>query len=107
MEEKKNPGRPPGTPKTGGRKKGTPNKVTGTTRAWLDGLIGKNRAQMERDLKALEPKERLYILEKFMQYTTPKMQSVEAKIDFNRLSDEELDFIVSDLTKDLENETND
>jgi hypothetical protein len=91
-----------GTKKTGGRAKGTPNKVTTEVKTWLSGLIDKNRKQIERDLKQLEPKERLMILEKLMQYTVPKMQSVDAKIDFGKLSDEQLDTVISEITNDIE-----
>ena len=80
-----------------GRPKGTPNKVTAEMREWLSKLVEGNREQIERDIKALDPKDRLLILEKFMQYTIPKLQSVEAKVheegpnyDYSKLTDEEL-----------------
>lgn len=88
--------------KTGGRKKGTPNKVTESTRSWINRLMEDNRGQIEEDLKALEPKERLQILERFMQYTLPKMQSVQAKIDLNDLTEQQLDVIINEITQDLE-----
>lgn len=87
--------------KTGGRKKGTPNKATNTMRTWLNGLIESNRHQIEDDIKALEPKDRLMILERFMQYTTPKMQSVKTDINLNNLTDEQLDTIISKITQDV------
>jgi len=90
--------------KFGGRKKGTPNKVTVNIRDWLSKLIDKNRFQIEKDIKALEPKERLMVLEKFMQYTVPKMQSIQTTVDFNQLTDEQLDDIVNNLTKDIRDE---
>ena len=65
-----------GTPKTGGRKIGTPNKVTGTVKEWIAQLIDKNREQMEQDLAELEPKDRLQFLERLMQYVVPKQQAV-------------------------------
>lgn len=46
-----------------GRPKGVPNKVTKSVRAFIGEVIDKNRRQMVRDLKALEPKDRLIILE--------------------------------------------
>ena len=55
-----------------GRPKGTPNKITQTLREWLSEVIDGNREQMVADLKALEPKERLQILERLMQYIIPK-----------------------------------
>lgn len=61
-----------GKGRMGGRKKGTPNKVTGTVKEWLADLIDRNREQMEEDLRQLEPRERLAVLEKFMQYIVPK-----------------------------------
>lgn len=95
MPRKKNDG----LGRFGGRAKGTPNKVTATVKEWLSTLIDKNRRQVERDLKALEPKDRLQILEKLMAYVIPKQQAVAAQIDYNNLSDEQLDMIISELTK--------
>lgn len=69
-----------GKGRLGGRAKGTPNKVNATAKQWLASLIDKNRLQMERDLKQLQPKERLVILEKLMQYVIPKSPiSIEQK----------------------------
>ncbi|MCQ2077876.1 MAG: hypothetical protein MJZ20_12770 [Bacteroidaceae bacterium] len=85
-----------------GRPKGTPNKATKETREWLAKLIAKNQKQIERDLKALEPKDRLIILEKFMQYTTPKMQSVAATIDIEKLTDEQLGSVIDEITEGIE-----
>ena len=89
--------RPKGTPKTGGRKAGTPNKVTQDAREWLTQLVEGNREQIERDLQSLDPKDRLQVLEKFMQYTMPKLQAVEATVhddgpvyDYSKLTDDEL-----------------
>lgn len=72
-----------GTPKTGGRKAGTPNKVTGTLKEFIADLIDSNREQIEKDLKRLAPKDRLHILEKFVQYVIPKTQSMQADINGN------------------------
>lgn len=90
-----------GTKKTGGRVKGTPNKATQNFRDWISDLVDENRTQITRDLKNLDSKDRLIILEKLMQYCIPKMQSVEAKIDFNTLSDAQLNMIINELTKDV------
>lgn len=80
-----------------GRPKGKPNKVTGEVREWIKAIIDKQRPQLERDLKALEPAERWRIVEKLMQYVVPKMQAIEANIDFNRLTDEQLDKLAGEL----------
>ena len=87
-----------------GRPKGTPNKITQDMRQWLSTVIDKNRRQMERDLKALKPKERLQMLEKLMQYVIPKQQAVKAEVDFATLTDDQLNTIVNQLTKDIDDE---
>jgi hypothetical protein len=93
-----------GTQKTGGRAKGTPNKITTDLRAWINEILNSNRKQFKKDLKELEPHQRVAILEKMLSYAVPKMQSVEARIDLNHLTDEQLDTVINELTKDIENE---
>lgn len=95
-----------GRGRLGGRQKGTPNKVTASVKEWLSQLIDKNRRQMERDIKDLEPKDRLQVLERLMQYVVPKQQAVQAEIDFNKLTDEQLSTLIGELTKDLTDDEN-
>lgn len=70
-------------------------------RSWFSKLIDKNRDQIQRNLTALPSKERLQVLEKFMQYTIPKMQNAEAKLDLDKLRDEQIDQIVNELAEHL------
>ena len=69
-----------GHSKAGGRKKGTPNKVTADLRTWVSALIDGNRETIETDLKLIDPKERLVILERLMAFVIPKMQSIDATV---------------------------
>lgn len=85
-----------------GRPKGIPNKVSGEMKVWIQQLIDGNRKQLEKDLKQLDPAERWRVVEKLMSYVVPKMQSVEAKINFDHLTDEQLDVIVEEMTKNIE-----
>ena len=57
-----------------GRPKGTPNKVTTTIRNWIVELINDNREQIQKDLKALDPKDRLSFIEKLLPYILPKVE---------------------------------
>lgn len=71
----------PKTPKgvrLGGRAKGTPNKTTAATKEVITNLLTEysNNGTMSDDFDSLEPKERLAIAEKLMQYVMPKIQSV-------------------------------
>lgn len=65
-----------------GRPKGKPNKVTSELKAWINKIIDDNKEQVINDLKELDPKDRLTIIERLMQYVIPKQQSisVEAQI---------------------------
>ena len=91
-----------GNPK--GRPKGTPNKLTSTVREWIAELIDSNRDQVEKDLKALKPIERVQMIERLMQYVVPKQQAVSAAIDFSPLTDSQLDEVVNRLTNGTEDE---
>ncbi len=96
-----------GSTKTGGRKKGTPNKVTAETRQWIQKLIEDNKKTLENDLMNLEPQQRWNIIEKLLQYTLPKMQSINGNlnIDYSNMSEDQLDEIVDRLTNNItENE---
>ena len=70
-------------------------------RSLFSKLIDKNRDQIQRNPTALPSKERLQVLEKFMQYTIPKMQNAEAKLDLDKLRDEQIDQIVNELAENL------
>ena len=89
-----------GRGRLGGRSKGTPNKVTADLRTWIEQLINDNREQIQADLTALEPKDRLSMLEKLLTYVIPKQQAVSAEINFDALTDEQLETLVSKLTGD-------
>ena len=46
--------RPKGTPKTGGRKKGTPNKASTDIRTWVSKIIEKKREEFGKRLARFE-----------------------------------------------------
>jgi len=92
-----------GTPKTGGRSSGTPNKVTTDLRSWVNELLDRNRQQIDEDIKRLDPQQRVAIFEKLLSYAIPKMQAVEAKIDLSHLTEEQLDIIINNLSNEIKN----
>ena len=78
-------GRQKGTIKTGGRQKGSPNKVTSAVKECISKMLTDytNSDTFLKDFAELEPKERLMIAEKLMNYVVPKMQSVAVE-DVNK-----------------------
>lgn len=63
--------------KGSGRKKGTPNRITTKTREVIYKVTSEyfNSEEFEEDLKTLDPKERLLVMEKLLNYSVPKLQS--------------------------------
>lgn len=66
-----------------GRPQGSTNKDTKELRELLTGFIENNWNTIQTDFDKLEPKDRLQFLEKIMQYTVPKMQSISSESDPN------------------------
>ena len=66
-------GRAKGTPKTGGRKAGTPNKTTTDIKTWVANILDGGRADFEKRLKKLDDREDLRTFVGLLGYVTPKM----------------------------------
>ncbi|RKE04431.1 hypothetical protein [Marinifilum flexuosum] len=67
------------TTKTGGRQKGTPNRITKELRIVLKNILHSELENIAVYLEKLEPKERLEILVKLMPYALPKIEMVHYK----------------------------
>ena len=69
--------------KTGGRVKGTPNKTPSPLKESIVKMLLEYRdsGKMEMDFAAIDPKDRLQISEKMMQYVMPKIQAVAVDLD--------------------------
>jgi hypothetical protein len=85
--------------KFGGRMRGTPNKNTKDLRAWITAFIESNTAQIEEDWQTLEPKDRIVLFEKLLKYSLPQLQAVSTKIDFESMSDDDLQRVIDELKR--------
>ena len=70
-------GRPQGTPKTGGRIKGTPNRSSLDFQEALQGFVVDIVAELIRLLPQLEVSKRVDILVSLMSYVYPRRKAVE------------------------------
>ena len=88
-----------GSPKIGGRRKGTPNKVTGDLKKWIAEILEGNKEAFVVNLQASEPKDFCKTYTTLLGYVLPKMVAVtpqeqaaaefsELEALFNRLPDE-------------------
>ena len=65
--------------KYGGRKKGTPNRLTKEVREVLKELVFDEISQVQSHFEKLDPKERIELLIKLLPYVMPKVQTVSAR----------------------------
>ena len=62
--------------KYGGRKKGTPNKMTKELRSVLKEVLYSELENIEERFDQLEPKQRIELMIKLMPYVFPKLESI-------------------------------
>jgi len=67
--------------KTGGREKGTPNKLTKELRQLFKSIMEKEIENLPVLLDKLEPKDRLDIIVKLIPFVLPKIEPVRDEID--------------------------
>lgn len=76
MEERKKPGVPKGV-RIGGRKKGTPNKVTKDMRERISAFLEENWEEAERAWAEIkDPRDKLRLFIELASFAVPKMQAV-------------------------------
>ena len=81
-----------------GRQKGTPNRATATLKQTIQGIVERSFETIEDDLQDMETKDRVGFILKLVEFIQPKMR--ETKIDFNSLSDDEIDNLINRLKSD-------
>lgn len=69
-------GREKGCKKTGGRKKGTPNKKKEDVKIWVADIIGDNKAEFEKRLHLLPDADFVKVYVQLLNYVIPKQSAV-------------------------------
>ena len=73
--------------KTGGRKKGTPNKATKKTRDFINDLLEQNQANIIEALEKVKnkyPVEYVKLWQSMIEFNTPKLSRSEVKADVDK-----------------------
>lgn len=86
-----------GNPK--GRKPGSPNRVTGDLRARINALLSDSFDKIIDDFEQLEPRERVVAWVKLAEYVLPKLQRTETLVDVSKLTDDEVERLLSAIFK--------
>lgn len=73
--------RPKGTPKTGGRKKGTPNKTTADLKKWVFGFVNENLEEFKRVFQNMEMDQKIAVIMKLLPYVLPKQTETKLSVD--------------------------
>ena len=72
--------------KTGGRQRGTPNKVTADLRKVLKQIIAAELEALPETLEKLPGKDRVELVLKLMPFVLPKIESIEGQYDDERFN---------------------
>ena len=97
----------------GGRPKGSKNKTSSKVRESVQQLLDDNMDMIQHDLDQLEAKDRIKFLIDLMNFTIPKMKSVEASVtsvvelDENKIAQlERMQELLNDIEDERNNPTN-
>lgn len=80
-----------------GRKKGSKNKVTNKLRASITAFLTDNFQTVKDDFTKMPARERAKLFVDLLQYGLPKLQALSHELGFERLSDDELNEIITTL----------
>lgn len=89
-----------GTPKSGGRQAGTPNKITTELRDRIKLFLENNFELIEEDFQKLTPDRRIVIFERYLKFVLPLLGSITIGLNIEKMSDEELSVVINKMTKD-------
>ena len=80
-----------------GRPPGSKNKAGEGLRELISGFLEQRFEQLVNDFELLEPKDRIKVYTDLLQYSVPKLQAVSSSIEFEKMTDEQLDEIINQL----------
>ena len=69
--------------KTGGRQKGTPNAISVAIKSQIEVIMNGNFStdKIQKDLALLEPKDRIAVYLKLLEYAVPKLRSSDINVE--------------------------
>ena len=82
-----------------GRPQGSPNRVTRDLRKSITNFLEGRFDEVVKTWEKLSDRDKVSFYRDLLQYSVPRLQSTELKTDFDRMTNEQLDFIIDELKK--------
>lgn len=80
-----------------GKPKGANNKLGLPLREKISDFLETNFEKIIEDFQTLQPRERAKLFIDLLQYSLPRLQAVSNDISFEKLNDEQLDYLLESL----------
>lgn len=93
-----------GSPKSGGRKAGTPNKITAELRERIKVFLESHFDIIEKDFMALDPERQIVLFERYLKFVLPQLQSISVDLSIEGMTDMELSMLLKKLSKHSPND---
>lgn len=87
-----------------GKPPGTKNKVNAELREMISDFLNTEFDTIKADFKKLEPKDRMKFYTDLLQYGLPRLQATTLDIDFEALTEDQLQKIIDGLLERAQNE---
>jgi len=88
-----------------GRKPGATNKVAKPIKEQLSNFLNDKIQELPEIWNKLTPRDRAGFIKDLVSYYIPKLQTIEAHMEYDRLTDEGLKQIATDILNSLQNDT--
>lgn len=87
-----------------GKPPGTKNKINAELRERINDFLNGNFETVATEFDKLEPKDKLKFYTDLLQYGLPKLQATSLELDFEKMTESDLDQIIDRLIKKSDNE---
>ena len=81
-----------------GRPKGSQNRRTKELRQAISAFLEDNFEKVVNDFHILSPRDKIKFYCDLLQYSLPKLQSVQLETEFDRLPEDQLDYLLNKLS---------
>ncbi len=87
-----------------GKPKGVKNKVNNDLREMISDFLNGEFENIKLDFNKLDTRDKLKFYTDLLQYGLPKLQATSLGLDFDKMTDDQLDYIIQQLNKSSNDE---